>query len=149
MNFDRHKNACQLETPINEPIESIQLEYDRIRILSKRSSNKILIFLDSGIPDHEMLISYYHCNSRQELTAIDPFHQYDLYYNSLRRKMKEVDLAILRDFVNEFFCEKLTSSESPEEKLGNFNFTYDSNDLISYFERSQTTFLIGEFESHR
>ena len=131
MHFDRYKKAGQSEIPINESMDSIQLEYDRIRILSQRASNKVLKFLDGAISDHKMLVSYHYCNSRQELTAIDPLLHYDLYYNSLQRKMEEVDLVVLRDFMNQFFCEKLTSSESPEEKLGNL---IVSIDLILFFK---------------
>ena len=82
MNFDRYNNASQFETSIDESIPSIQVESERIRILSKNCQNKVLIFIDKKIPDHKMLITYYQRKSNKKLVSVDPYLHYDLYYNT-------------------------------------------------------------------
>ena len=119
LNFDRYNNACQYEDLINESIESIQLESERIRILANRRP-RVLIYIDKEISDKRMLMSYYQRKSDNELLAIDPYLHYDLYFNNIERTINADDLKILKSYLNDYILKNFSkkSSKSPEEKLG-------------------------------
>ena len=117
MHFDRYNNRSDNADLIEDSIQSIKLESERLRILANQKGNKkILIFFDNEIRDHKMLLSYFKSNDCDKVTAIDPYLHFDLHYTNARAKLSASDLSVLHDFIDDFLLTNIKSSKSPEEK---------------------------------
>ena len=66
-------NFDKIEGSIDNEMQFIQLECEKIRIFSERKERQdVLIFIDERENDHSKLISYYQQNKDQKLLLIDP-----------------------------------------------------------------------------
>ena len=115
MNFDRYNNARQYKNLINDQIQSIQLEHEKLQILRRQTSHrKLMIFFDNReIVDHRRLLSYF--QRSQKWTTVDPYLHFDLNYNAVKTTISNDDLTVLHDYINDYLS-NLKSSKSPDEK---------------------------------
>ena len=120
VNFDKSEES------INEQMQFIQLEYDRIRILSDHNSQKVLIFIDGDKTNHSMPISYKQQNIHQKLISIDPYLHFDLHYYTLRDCLSVDDLEALHKYTDNYLLTNLTSTKLPEEKEKRYKFDMQS-----------------------
>ena len=116
LNFDRYAKSDKSKELINSQMQFIQLEYERIRVLSNNNTQKVLIFIDGGKPDHSMFISYKQKNFHQTLISVDPYLHFDLRYYTLRNFLSENDLDALQKYIDEYLLSNLKSTKLPEEK---------------------------------
>ena len=120
MNFDRYNNKRQHDNPIDDPIQSIQLEHEKLQILRRKlNRGKIMIFFDNNLPDHKMLLSFYQSDHDKKLSSFNPYLHFDLHYHAVKSCFSKDDLTILHNYIIDVeidFLSKLKSSKSSDEK---------------------------------
>ena len=117
MNFDRYNNKRQHDNSIDDPIQSIQLEHEKLQILRRQfNRGKIIIFFDNNLPDHKMLLSFYQSDQDKKLSLFDPYLHFDLHYHTVKNCFSKDDLTILHNYTIDHFSSKLKSSKSSDEK---------------------------------
>ena len=117
MNFDRYNNARQYTNLINDPIQGIQIDQERLQMLRRQTTQKkIEIYFHNEIPEHKRLVSYYQRSQCQKWITVDPYLQFDLIYNSIATTLSTEDLKVLHDYINDNLSSSFKSSKSPDEK---------------------------------
>lgn len=116
LNFDRETNTNKNSNLPNQSFPTIQLEYERIRILSEYNRSRKTIYIDDEQQDNSSLISYMQQTNSHTLKSIDPYLHYDQRYNTLRNRLHDEELAELHKFINEQLSVKTGLSKSREDK---------------------------------
>ena len=117
MNFDRYNNSSQHNHLIDDPIQSIQLEHEKLQILRRQfNRGKTIIFFDNNLPDHKTLLSFYKSDHCKKWSSFDPYLHFDLHYNAVKNCLSNDELTILHNYIIDYFSSKLKSSKSSDEK---------------------------------
>ena len=109
-------NFEKSEKSLNVQAQSIQLEYERIEILSKKNIQNVLIFIDRGQQDHKLPISYKQQNVHRKLICIEPYLLDDPHYDKLKNLLSTNELQTLHEFIDEYLLKNIESTMLPEEK---------------------------------
>ena len=122
MNFDRNYNANQFVVPIEELLQSFYLQRAKQQIFEYQTcEKKIIVFLDTKIPVHKELLSYYQRNHSKKWSAMNPCLYFEFYYNFVVTTLLKDDLTFLHEYIDNYLSSNQKSSKSIDEKESESN----------------------------